>query len=158
MSSICTSFSNRCYDGSLRRPRSLDSARQAASLPDAAGVEAEAELAGERERLLILLAVDAAGDLPVLAVPADFARDVVLPHQVQVRARAELLRDEAEDRLGFIEQPGHDQVPEDETAPRHAAVIHHEIADLAVHLDDRLAGDVRIVGALEIAPRRLVRP
>jgi hypothetical protein len=46
---------------------------QEVPLPDAAGIEAEAELAGERERLLVLLAVDAAGDLVVLAVLADLA-------------------------------------------------------------------------------------
>jgi hypothetical protein len=42
--------------------------------------------------------------------------------------------------------------------PRHPPLVQHEIADLAVHLDDRLARDGRVVGALQIAPRRLVRP
>jgi hypothetical protein len=89
--------------------------------------------------VLVLLAVDAAGDLVVLAVPADLARDVVLRHQVHVGALAELLSNEAEDRLGLLVEAGHDQVPEDEAAPRHSALVQQELADLAVHLDDRLA-------------------
>jgi hypothetical protein len=72
------------------------------SLPDAAAVETEAELTGERERSLVLLPVDAAGDLLVLAVLADLAGDVVLRHEVHIRARAELLGDEAQDRLGLF--------------------------------------------------------
>jgi hypothetical protein len=44
-------------------------------------------------------------------------------------------------------------VPDGEAASRQSAVVHHEVADLAVHLDDRLARDVRIVGTLEVAPR-----
>jgi hypothetical protein len=42
--------------------------------------------------------------------------------------------------------------------PRHAAVVQRELADLAVHLDNCLARDLRVVGALQKAPRRLVRP
>src|SRR5919197_5483447 len=115
----------------------LDGLGEAVPLLDAARVEAEAEPARERECLLVLLAMDAARDLRVLPVAADLARDVVLRHQVHVRARAELLGDEAQDRLGLVEQARHDQMPDDEAAPCHPAVVQHQVADLAVHLDDR---------------------
>jgi hypothetical protein len=95
---------------------------------------------------------------PVLAIPTDLSRDVVLRHQVHVRARAELLGDEANDRFGLLEQARHDQVPEDQAASSHPALVHDELADLTVHLDDRLARDLRVVGSLQVAPRRLARP
>jgi hypothetical protein len=46
------------------------------SLPDAVGIEAKAELTGELERVLALLAVDAARDFLVLAALAHLAGDV----------------------------------------------------------------------------------
>jgi hypothetical protein len=48
-------------------------------------------------------------------------------------------------------------MPDDEAATGHPALVQHELADLAVHLDDRLARDLRVVGALQIPPRRRVR-
>src|SRR4029450_209380 len=66
----------------------------------AARIEAvETELGGDRERPLVLRPADAPVDLLELPVPADLARRVVLGHQVDVGARAELLGHEAEDRL-----------------------------------------------------------
>jgi hypothetical protein len=47
----------------------LARAGQEVPLADAAGVKAEAELTCEGERSLVLLAMDAAGDLLVVAVP-----------------------------------------------------------------------------------------
>jgi hypothetical protein len=56
-----------------------------------------------------------------LRVPADPAGDVVL--RLEVHADAELLCDEAEDRLGLVEPAGHDQVAEDEPAPGQAVLV-----------------------------------
>src|SRR5262249_11654897 len=133
-----------------RRP-ALAYACEAVSLLDAAGIEAKTELTGECECLLVLLTLDAAGELLVLAVLADLPRDVVLPHQVHVGASAKLLGDKVQDRFGLLEQPRHDQVPDDQAAARDPTVIQHEVADLAVHLENRLARDIRVVGALQIA-------
>ena len=51
-------------------------------LLDAPRVEPKAEAMGESERSFVLLAVDSARDLDVVAVLADLPGDVVLRHQV----------------------------------------------------------------------------
>lgn len=80
-------------DGGLIR--SSAGAGEEAPLANASGVEAETELLRERECPLIFVAIDAAGDLLILSVLADFAGHVVLGHQVHVAALPELLCDEA---------------------------------------------------------------
>jgi hypothetical protein len=79
-------------------------------------------------------------------------------HQVHVAARPELLGDEAEDRLGLVELAGHDEVAQDHAPAGQPALVEDEVADLAVHLFDRLACDLGVVRPLEISARPLARP
>ena len=57
--------------------------------------------------------------------------------------KPELIGDEPQDGLGFREQAGHHEVAHNQSATSHAVLVEHEVADLAVHLTQAVAGDPR---------------
>ncbi|HEY3189476.1 MAG TPA: hypothetical protein VGJ70_18460, partial [Solirubrobacteraceae bacterium] len=92
-----------------------------------------------------------------LFVPLRSAGRVVLAHQVDVGVGAQIVGHESQHRLGFLDQTRHDQVADDQSAPRQALVVEYEVADLPAHLPDVPRGDLEVLPLAEVAARQFAR-
>lgn len=78
---------------------------------------------------------------------------MVLGHDVEVGIRGQVLGNKVQDRLGLLKQPRHEQMADHQAGAGATIRIHHQSADLALHLDEGRAHPLRVVGGASIACR-----
>lgn len=74
------------------------------------------------------------------------ATGMVLGHDVEVGIGGQVLGNKSQNSLGFLKQPRHEHMADHQAGAGAAFRIHHQSADLALHLDKGLTHPLRVVG------------